>query len=146
MKKFLMSMVALFFALSATVANASPSEGDSILGVYKAVKDGAVSKVRISKNADNTYKAQVIWVEKQYNEDGSLRTDLKNPDPAKRNTPSSEIVLIESVSYEDGEWKNGKIYDPTKGDVYRVVVTFKDEKTLRVRGYFLSQRAYIGQS
>lgn len=77
-------MVALFFALSATVANASPNEGDSILGVYKAVKDGAVSKVRISKNADNTYKAQVIWVEKEYNEDGTLRTDLKKPDPAKR--------------------------------------------------------------
>lgn len=128
-------MAALFFALSATVANASPNPGDRILGVYKAVKDGAVSKVRVSKNEDNTYKAQVIWVEKEYNADGTLRTDLKNPDPQKRNTPSSQIVLIESVSYDDGEWKNGKIYDPTKGDVYRVVITFKDEKTLRVRGY-----------
>lgn len=137
-------MVALFFALSATVANASPNEADSILGVYKAVKDGAVSKVRISKNADNTYKAQVIWVEKEYNEDGTLRTDLKNPDPAKRTTPSSQIVLIESISYEDGEWKNGKVYDPTKGKVYRVVVTFDGADQLRVRGYLgpFSQSVY----
>ena len=63
--------------------------------------------------------------------------DIKNPDPAKRNTPSDQIVLIENVSYvaEDNEWKNGKIYDPTKGDVYRVVINFQDDKTLRVRGF-----------
>lgn len=137
MKRFLMLMVAGVFALSATVASASTNDGDRILGVYKAVKDGAVSKVRISKIGDNAYKAQVFWVEKATNPDGSVRTDLKNPDPAKRNTPSSQIVLIEKVSYvaEDGEWKNGNIYDPTSGKVYRTVVDFKDEKTLRVRGY-----------
>lgn len=137
MKRFLMLMVAGVFALSAAVASASTNGGDRILGVYKAVKDGAVSKVRISKIGDNTYQAQVFWVEKATNPDGSIRTDLKNPDPAKRNTPSNQIVLIEKVSYvaEDGEWKNGNIYDPTSGKVYRTVVDFKDEKTLRVRGY-----------
>ena len=102
-------------ALSASIASASTNGGDRILGVYKAVKDGAVSKVRISKIGDNTYKAQVFWLEKDKNPDGSLRTDLKNPDPAKRKTPSNQIVLIESVSYDskEGVWNNGNIYDPT---------------------------------
>ena len=124
-------------ALSASIASASTNGGDRILGVYKAVKDGAVSKVRISKIGDNAYQAQVFWLEKDKHADGSKRMDIKNPDPAKRNTPSDQIVLIEKVSYvaEDNEWKNGKIYDPTKGDVYKVVINFQDEKTLRVRGF-----------
>lgn len=132
-----MLVVAGVIALSSTVASAASNDGDRILGEYKAVKEGAVSKVRISKIGDNAYKAQVFWLEKEYNPDGSLKTDIKNPDPAKRNTPSNQIVLIESVSYnsEDGVWEDGKIYDPTKGDVYRVVLDFKSDKTLRVRGY-----------
>ena len=137
MKRFLMLVVAGVFALSAAAASASTNDGDRILGVYKAVKDGAVSKVRISKIGDNAYQAQVFWLEKDKHADGSKRMDIKNPDPAKRNTPSDQIVLIENVSYvaEDNEWKNGKIYDPTKGDVYRVVINFQDDKTLRVRGF-----------
>lgn len=132
-----MLAVAGFLALSSTVANASTSGGDRILGVYKAVKDGAVSKVRISKVGDNAYKAQVFWVEKDKNPDGTPSTDLKNPDPAKRNTPSDQIVLIEKVSYDsnEGVWNNGNIYDPTSGKVYKTIVDFKDDKTLRVRGF-----------
>lgn len=124
-------------ALSVSVASASTNGGDRILGVYKAVKDGEVSKVRISKIGNNAYKAQVFWLEKDKNPDGSIRTDLKNPDPAKRQTPSSQIVLIESVSYdsEEGVWNNGNIYDPTSGKVYKTIVDFKDDKTLRVRGF-----------
>ena len=124
-------------ALSVSVASASTEGGDRILGVYKAVKDGAVSKVRISKIGDNAYKAQLFWLEKDKNPDGSLRTDLKNPDPAKRKTPANQTVLIQSVSYDskEGVWKDGNIYDPTSGKVYKTVVDFTDEKTLRVRGY-----------
>ena len=137
MKRFLMLVACGVIALSVSVASASINGGDRILGVYKAVKDGAVSKVRISKIGNNAYKAQVFWLEKDKNPDGSIRTDLKNPDPAKRKTPSSQIVLIESVSYdsEEGVWNNGNIYDPISGKVYKTIVDFKDDKTLRVRGF-----------
>ena len=137
MKRLFMLAVAGVLALSATVASASTNDGDRILGVYKAVKDGAVSKVRISKIGNNAYKAQIFWLEKPTHPDGTLRKDVKNPDPAKRETPSSQVVLIESVSYnkEDNVWKDGNIYDPTSGKVYRTVVDFTDQTTLRVRGY-----------
>jgi uncharacterized protein (DUF2147 family) len=137
MKRFLMLLACGVIALSVSVASASTEGGDRILGVYKAVKDGAVSKVRISKIGDNAYKAQLFWLEKDKNPDGSLRTDLKNPDPAKRKTSANQIVLIQSVSYDskEGVWKDGNIYDPTSGKVYKTVVDFTDEKTLRIRGY-----------
>ena len=137
MKRLFMLAVAGVFALSAAVASASTNGGDRILGVYKAVKDGAVSKVRISKIGDNAYKAQIFWLEKPTHPDGTLRKDIKNPDPAKRETPSSQVVLIESVSYDQKEnvWNNGNIYDPTSGKVYRTIVDFTEEKTLRIRGF-----------
>ena len=137
MKRLFMLAVAGVFALSAAVASASTNGGDRILGVYKAVKDGAVSKVRISKVGDNAYKAQIFWLEKPTHPDGTLRKDIKNPDPAKRETPASQVVLIESVSYDQKEnvWNNGNIYDPTSGKVYRTIVDFTEEKTLRVRGF-----------
>ena len=132
-----MLAVAGVFALSAAVASASTNGGDRILGVYKAVKDGAESKVRISKIGDNAYQAQIFWLEKPTYPDGTLRKDLKNPDPAKRETLASQIVLIESVNYDPKEnvWNNGNIYDPTSGKVYRTIVDFTEEKTLRVRGF-----------
>ena len=137
MKRFLMLALCGVIVLSASIASASTNGGDRILGVYKAVKDGAVSKVRISKIGDNAYKAQIFWLEKPTHPDGTLRKDLKNPDPAKRETPASQVVLIESVSYDQKEnvWNNGNIYDPTSGKVYRTIVDFTEEKTLRVRGF-----------
>lgn len=134
MKRILALLVAGFIALSAA---ASDNPGDKILGVYKAVKDGALSKVRISKIGENAYRAQVIWLESERHPDGRLRTDHKNPDPAKRSMPANQIVLIEKVSYvaSDNEWKNGEVYDPTRGEKFKTVLDFTNDKTLRVRGF-----------
>lgn len=87
---------------------------------------------------EKTPIAHRFWLEKETNPDGSIRTDLKNPDPAKRSTPSSQVVLIESVSYdaEEQKWQDGQIYDPTSGKTYKVVIVFDDPTTLRVRGYW----------
>ena len=43
--------------------------------------------------------------------------------------------LVGAKFYIEQSEYDGKIYDPTKGDVYRVVLDFKDDKVLRVRGY-----------
>ncbi|MBQ7953020.1 MAG: DUF2147 domain-containing protein [Alistipes sp.] len=137
MKNLLMLAVAGLFTLSSTIAGAATKDGDRILGEYKAVKDGRQTTVRISKIGENRYKAQVVGVHDKNHSDVAVGTDINNPDPTKRDIPSNQIVLIESVSYngEKDVWDDGQIYDPTKGDVYRVVLDFKNDKTLRVRGY-----------
>lgn len=108
---------------------------DKILGIYSVKKEGRNSKVKIFKH-NGGYRAQVIWLENMTNPDGTLRTDQKNPNPAKRNTPSNQIVLIDHVSYDadDKEWDNGKIYDPTSGKVYNVELYFEKPNTLTVKG------------
>ena len=118
-----------------TAIGASAQKADDILGTYKAVQDGVSSKVEIKKHGDG-YRAQVVWVDNLKKEDGTIRTDSKNPDKAKRNTPANQIVLVEKVTFdaEKGEWNNGKIYDPTRGKSFKVRISFKDAKTLKVRG------------
>ncbi|MBR6845814.1 MAG: DUF2147 domain-containing protein, partial [Bacteroidaceae bacterium] len=109
MKKTLFLLVTmLMFSL------VSHAQADKIIGVYKTVRNGVNSKVRVTKKG-NTYQAQVIWVDNLHNPDGTIKRDDKNPDASKRNTPADQIVIIESVTYNDGKWEKGRIYDPTKG-------------------------------
>jgi len=131
MKKLLFALVCSLFAITASAQH----KADDIVGTYKAKQNGVNSKVEIKKYGDG-YRAQVIWVDNLKNADGSIRTDEKNPDKAKRSTPANKIVLIEKVTFdkEDDEWNGGKIYDPTRGKSFKVRVSFKDAKTLKVRG------------
>ena len=78
----------------------------------------------------------VLWVSNVKKEDGTLRRDVKNPDPAKRNITTDKVVLIDKVKYDGKDtWKDGKIYDPTRGKYFTVALSFKDDKTLTVKGY-----------
>lgn len=118
--------------------------GDKIIGDYWVVQDDDKSKVRFTKTGENAYKAQVIWLEKERDSKGNIRKDVKNPDESKRNTPASQIVLIDKITYKDGEWAEGKIYDPTRGKYFTVCIWFHDDKTLCVKGSWgpFSQKIY----
>ena len=125
----------LLVCLGATLSISAQSAADKIVGVYRVVKEGRNSKVKIFKHGGG-YRAQVIWLENMKNPDGSQRTDVKNPDPAKRSTPSNQIVLVDKVTYdaEDNEWDNGHIYDPTSGKTYKVEMYFEKPDVLTVKG------------
>lgn len=118
--------------LTCTVAVAQ-SAGDKIVGNYKATRNGQESKIKVFKY-NGGYRAQVYWLKEPNNPDGTPKRDHRNKDKSKRNVLSSQIVLIDKVTYEDGCWKNGRIYDPTKGDTFNVVLKFEDAKTLKVKG------------
>ena len=68
MKKALLTLIVCLMAGISAVAQ---SDGDKIIGTYKAVQDGNVSKVKISKNGDG-YKAQIIWLEHPNNADANI--------------------------------------------------------------------------
>lgn len=113
------------------------AQADKVCGNYEANHEGKRSKVKIFKMDNGKYRAQVYWVDNMKNPDGSLRTDVKNPDKSKRNVPSDKIVLIQEVSYDakENKWNNGEIYDPTSGKVYSVELFFDEPGTLTLRGY-----------
>lgn len=123
----------LLLTLMCSFTAVAQSAADKIVGIYKVEKDGRNSKVKIFKHGDG-YRAQVIWLENMKNPDGSPRTDQKNPDPAKRNTPSDRIVLVDKVIFKKDKWTDGKIYDPTSGKVYKVDLYFEKDNVLTVKG------------
>ena len=136
-KRILLSFLLFVVSLCAVFAQA-----DRVVGEYQCVHDGVDSRIKIFKYEDG-YRAQCVWVSNLKMKDGSLRRDVKNPDPAKRNVTTDKVVLIDKVKFDGKDtWKDGKIYDPTRGRYFTVTLSFKDEKTLAVRGSV----AFIGKS
>ena len=122
------------------------SSADSIVGVYEVNHNGESSKVRVYKNSDNTYTAQVIWVENRLDENGNVRLDEKNPEKSLRNVECDKVILMAGLVYnpEKQRWGDAKVYDPTRGFRANVQCEFMENGTLRVRGSLLglSQSIY----
>ena len=112
---------------------------DRIVGVYYTAHQGEESKIRVFKEDDGSYTAQVIWVRDNLDENGEVEKDVKNPDKSKRDTPCDQIVLIEKMTYNEKKdsWGDAKIYDPTRGIKANVTCSFESVSKLRVRGSVL---------
>lgn len=136
MKKLILALVcALFYSLQ-IVANGINNNGDNIVGEYLTDRGGSKSKVRVTKNNDGTYNAQIYWVEKPLDEKGNKRKDVKNPDKSLRNVDIDQVVIVKGLKYDkkDKTWGDAKIYDPSKGIRVNVTAEFVEEKKLKLRG------------
>lgn len=138
MKKIIFTIMCALMVISANAQNLN-SKGDNIIGNYLSTKDGVKSKIKITKEANGTYKAQVYWVERAMDAKGNKRKDVKNPNKSLRNVDIDKVVLIKGLKYDakDKEWTDSKIYDPGSGKIYSVDIEFKDANTLKVYGNIL---------
>ena len=81
MKQFLTLILLAFAMVLPTFAQAgSNDKADSIVGEYLTDRGGKKSKVRVTKEKNGTYTAQVFWVEQPLDANGKKRKDVKNPD------------------------------------------------------------------
>ena len=139
MKKFVLSiLVALTFALPA-MAQGINDKGDNIIGEYLTDRGGSKSKVRVTKNADGSYDAQVFWVEHPNDKDGMKRKDVKIPDKRLRNVDIDKVVIVKGLKYDPAKksWGGAKIYDPTKGIKVNASAEFETADKLKLRGTIL---------
>ena len=136
----------VLFALLALVAFAAPlsaqnlnDNGDNIVGEYLTDRGGSKSKVRVTRNDNGTYTAQVFWVENALDKNGNKRKDVKNPDKSLRNVDIDKVILVDGLKYdaEDKKWGGTKIYDPTKGLKVNVSAEFVEPTKLKLRGTIL---------
>lgn len=97
---------------------------DNVTGVYfTPARDG---KISIYKKG-NTYSGKIIWSVQNM-------TDTKNPNPALRTRKMVGADVMSGFKYDDGEYVDGKIYDPTSGKTYDCKMWLEGNK-LKVRGY-----------
>ena len=131
-------LIMLFVAcfLPASAQSSLNNVADNIVGEYKGAQGSDPFKVRITKQQGNTYKAQIIWVQKLKDADGKIRLDAKNPNKELRTVPADKIVLMDGLKYNESkkQWDGTKIYDPQRGIRANVVCTFSSDGSLKLKG------------
>ncbi len=64
MKQMMMTLLCALAFVMPAFAQGINDKADNIVGEYLTDRGGSKSKVRVTKNANGTYDAQVFWVEK----------------------------------------------------------------------------------
>ena len=130
-------MLGVFYA---NAQNSKNSSADSILGNYESIQGGQGFKVKFTKKADKTYKAQIYWLKEPNDpKTGKPKLDTKNPDKSLRSVPSSQVVLIDGLKYnaEKKQWDGAKIYDPQRGLKVNVTAAFQSDGRLMLKATIL---------
>lgn len=128
------ALTAALFLSSLTAAQAAPTQDPS--GTW-LTGDGR-AKVRIDRcgPAGANICGKVVWVKAATNEDGTPRTDIKNPDPKKRTRPVLGLTLLDNLKPEESKF-SGEIYNADEGKMYQVSLERESGSELSVSGCLL---------
>ena len=132
--------MAVFAAvISAMGQNALNGKADNIVGTYSGKQNSDNFKVRVTRQADGTYQAQVFWLEHDRDAAGNKILDTKNPDKQLRGTPADRIVLFSGLRYNSADqcWDSTKVYDPQRGVRARMKAWFDKGGRLCIKGTLL---------
>jgi len=129
----------LFGWLSFMVSVSAWAAADDIVGLWNTAEGR--SKVEIYKCADR-YCGRITWLKEPNYPDndeqgmaGKPKVDRENPDPDLRSQSLLGLEMLRDFRYDDGQWRDGTIYDPREGKTYSCKITLAEDGTLKVRGY-----------
>ncbi|MBQ0095560.1 MAG: DUF2147 domain-containing protein [Bacteroidaceae bacterium] len=136
MRRIIVMLLLAMGLVPVAAQTADNGKADNIAGNYLVRFGNEESKVRVTKEKDNTFTAQIYWVKDAFDKDGKKRLDVDNPDKSLRNVPCDEIVLIRGLKYNSSkqQWDGAKIYDPTRGIRANAVLRFNEKGQLAVKG------------
>jgi uncharacterized protein (DUF2147 family) len=131
MKKKLFSFATLMLVFFSSFAQ--NTEGDKVIGVWLSEKKDA--RVEIFRT-DNKYYGKLLWGAEMYEADRKTPLkDTQNPDAALRTRSRLDLVFITALTYDDGEYTDGKLYDARSGRTYSLKMKLKSADQLEMRGY-----------
>lgn len=132
-----MRNVILALMLLATLpAPAFAQQADAVTGTW--LNEEKDAKIQVYRSGD-TYSGKLVWIARPYEDDGKTpRKDSKNADPKLRSRGLMNLVILSGFKYDDGEWEDGKIYDPKSGKTY--------SSKMKLSGNQLNIRGYVGVS
>jgi len=85
---------------------------------------------------DGTYFGKLVWASTMFEADGkTAKKDGKNPDQTLRSRSRQNIVNVTNLTYDDGEYTGGKLYNPDDGRTYSLKAKLKSINQLEFRGY-----------
>lgn len=128
----LVAMFATLWSMQPMPAFAQKAQPQDIVGIWQA--EDKHLKLEMF-NVGNEYSAKLLFGRKLVEQDGvTFKQDVNNPDPALRSRSLKEIVFVKGLSWQNGRWSGGTIYDATSGKTYSCQVDLVDGK-LRLKGY-----------
>lgn len=138
MKSIISFSVLCYVAALGSVAVAR--EGGSLdpTGTW-LVEDGR-AKIKIEKCGADQQEicGNIVWLKDPLDEKGHQRTDLKNPDPAKRSRPTLGMPLFVDLKPDEDQIYEGQIYNAENGKEYDVTLHVDKPQDLRVKGCVLA--------
>ena len=123
MKKLIISTI---LVLCTVMAFAQTNDADRILGTY--LSENKTGKVEVTKQ-NGKYIGTLVWTSIE----GAK--DEKNPDASLKKRTLKGVVILKDMTYDNGIWKNGTIYDPESGNTYKATIKLKSDGNLTLRGY-----------
>lgn len=123
MKKLIISAI---LVLCTVMAFAQTNDADRILGTY--LSENKTGKVEVTKQ-NGKYIGTLVWTSI------AGAKDEKNPDASLRKRTLKGVVILKDMTYDNGIWKNGTIYDPESGNTYKATIKLKSDGNLTLRGY-----------
>lgn len=134
--KFLKSTiyVFLFVFLYSSVYAQSTKKADDVIGLW--FTEQGKSLVKVYKENDKYY-GKIIWLKTPLNEEGTEKLDKENPDKKLKTRPIKGLIFMLDFNFEekDGEWANGKVYDPESGKTYSGILKMPNIDIIELRGF-----------
>ena len=129
-RKFVCFTLAVASSAISSIA-ASADQGNPPVGLWKT-EDAQIEIFEV----DGKLSGKIAALNKEYTSDGIEKTDISNPDPAKRSRPLIGLVFMRGFTPEgSGRWDHGTIYDPKTGNTYASFLEYGGGDTLKLRGY-----------
>lgn len=95
------------------------------------------TKVQIV-NCGGKLCAKVVWLgEPNDPETGKPKTDIHNPDPAKRSRPLIGLTVVHGMAPSGPNKWSGQIYNADDGRTYKAHLTLDGDTTAKVEGCVL---------
>jgi uncharacterized protein (DUF2147 family) len=115
-----------FMAIPVHAADAA-----SPLGLWKG-EDGTFEMFE----TDGKISAKIVALSEPKTAEGREKTDIYNPDPAKRNYPIIGLVFISGCTKKSAtRWENGTVYDPKSGKTYSCFMELQGSDKIKLRGF-----------
>lgn len=130
--------------LTVTFAMAK-GDADKVLGTW-LVGDEKDAHIEVYKCGDK-YCGKIVWIQKEKDANGNVRTDTNNPDKTLRKRSIKGMQIMEGFTYDSGsdEWNNGTIYNSRNGKTYSGYMQLQKDGSLYLKGYVMGMR-FLGKS
>lgn len=124
-----MRSLILFITTFSSMFGLAQNKGDLILG--KWITDNGDSQIEFYQK-EGKYYGKIIWLKKPLKPDGTAKTDIKNPNPAMRNSSIMGLVIVSELEFKNGQFVNGKIYSPKEGKTLDCAILSENERELKI--------------